>query len=159
MYNKKIIRKELKVEERGVIVGMRKIGHSFSEISSFTSMPLSTVKGVFYCYSNHAKAKSFKKSGRPPILLERDNRALKLIKENRRTTLSQIQLSWPTKLSIRIIRRMTHKLGLRNCIPRKKQKRKTQLGSRKKKLGCGRVEKNHLDRRIIGRNRKKLHCS
>ncbi len=121
MSNKKLFGKELKAEDRGAIVGMRKIGHSFSEISSITSTPLSTLKTVFYNFNKYGTVKSLKTSGRPPIFLERDSRALlRLIEENRRITLSQIQLLWPIKLSMCTIRRMLHNIGLRNCIPRKK---------------------------------------
>ena len=121
MSNKKIIRKELKVEDRGMIVGMRKIGHSFNEISSITSTPVTTVKSVYSHYIKHSTTNSLKRSGRPPIISERDTRALlRLIEANRKITLTQIQLSWPSKLSICTIRRIIHKLGLRSCHPRKK---------------------------------------
>ncbi len=115
------MRKERSVEERGSIIGMKNIGHSFAEISATTLIPDTTVRDSYNHYIKYNTTKSRSRSGRPVIFSKRDSNALlHIIEKDRRITIPQIISFWPVKISRSTIRRMLHKLGLRSCIPRKK---------------------------------------
>lgn len=92
-------RKELTEFQRGEIIGAWKCKKLYEEnkkisernISDLLKVPKSTVHNVIAAYRDHGTEKPPPRSGRPPILTERDSRhLLKVLNKNRRTDINEL---------------------------------------------------------------------
>ncbi|MBW0569912.1 hypothetical protein O181_109627 [Austropuccinia psidii MF-1] len=106
----------LVLENRGRIVGMRQAGLPFRAISHLVGIPLSTVYDMVAKFQLIGTVRTQKKTGRPPIMTDRDRRELdRIITQGRRLMVAQV-----TDLMTRTIQRKIHKLGKHSRIAPKK---------------------------------------
>jgi transposase len=106
--------KELSVFERGMIIGLHKGNHGASDISRILDIPRQTCQYVIKKFCEEGLTDTLPRSGRPPLLTEREERALiHQVKENRKVSIEEItenfnQLSL-TQISTSTSRRILHK--------------------------------------------------
>ena len=82
---------ELTEFERGVIIGGWLFEHSEREIEAKTGHPKSTVHDTIERYNETCGGTSRPRSGRPPILTDRDRRHIvKIVRSNRQHSARQI---------------------------------------------------------------------
>ena len=123
-------RKELSEFQRGEIIGAwkcRELGKkpiSVRKIGESLGHPKSTVQDVITAYKNGCETPA-PRSGRPPILNDRDGRHLKkVLNTNRRTNINEICenfiSSTSTNISKSTLKRYLHKLGIYGRIGAKK---------------------------------------
>jgi transposase len=114
--------KELTANQKGGIIAAKKLKHTNSEISAIIGCSRSSVRRVWEEYQSKKPKK--KRTGRPPILTKSAREQLKILvtqnKKTRRQTLSQIQQTLNTNISIQTIRHELAKEGVHSCIPRPK---------------------------------------
>ena len=113
-------RKELSEFQRGEIIGAwkcREFCEKLSErkISEILGYPKSTVLEVIAAYRDHVIEKPSSRSGRPPILTERDDRHLmQILNKNRKTNLNELYENFVSSTSVNVskftLRRYLHKL-------------------------------------------------
>ena len=107
-------KKELTVFERGMIVGLHKGNHSASDISSILKIPRTTCQSVIKNFCEKGLTDVAPRSGRPPLLTEREKRTLiRKTRENRKDSLEEITEYFNklnlTQISNSIARRILHK--------------------------------------------------
>lgn len=118
-------RKELSDFQRGEIIGAWKCGFSERKISEVLNYPKSTVHDVIFIYKNDGLETLPSRSGRPPILTERDNRHLmQILNKNHRTNINELCENFVTSTSTNVsqitLKRHLHKNGVFGRIGAKK---------------------------------------
>src|SRR5256885_15352691 len=112
--------KELSEFQRDKIIGAwkcREFCEKLSErkISKILGYPKSTVHEVIAAYSDHGIEKPYPRSGRPPILTERDGcHLMQILNKNRKTNLNELYENFVSSTSVNVskftLRRYLHKL-------------------------------------------------
>lgn len=107
-------RRELTVFERGMIIGLHKGQHGTSDISRILDIPRETCRNVIKKYCEEGLTEPPPRSGRPPLLTDREERTLiKTIREDRQESLQQITEKFNdlglTPISTSTARRVLHK--------------------------------------------------
>ena len=88
-------RQELTEFERGLIIGGYLFGHSEREIEEITAHPKSTIHDTIERYCETGTVTPAPRTGRPPILTDRDKRHLEIVvRTNRRQTIKQIHTNF-----------------------------------------------------------------
>jgi transposase len=118
-------RKELSAFQREEIIGAWKYDFSERKISEVLGYPKSTVHDVIVVYRDHGYETLPPRSGRPPILTERDGRHLmQILNKNRRTNINELHDNFISSTSINIskitLRRFLHKHKIYSQIEAKK---------------------------------------
>src|SRR5829696_1372698 len=118
-------RKELSDFQSGEIIGAWKCGFSERKISEVLNYPKSTVHDVIFIYKNDGPETLPSRSGRPPILTERDNRHLmQILNKNHRTNINELCENFVTSTSTNVsqitLKRHLHKNGVFGRIGAKK---------------------------------------
>src|SRR3954454_5077987 len=122
-------RKELSEFKRDAIIGTwkcREFCEKLSErkISEILGYPKSTVHEVIAAYRDHEIEKPSPRSGRPPILTERDGRHLmQILNKNCKTNLNELYENFVSSTSVNVskftLRRYLHKLKVYGRIEAK----------------------------------------
>ena len=146
-------RKELSEFQRGEIIGAwkcREFCEKLSErkISEILGYPKSTVHEVIAAYRDHGIEKPSPRSGRPPILTERDGRHLmQILNKNRKTNLNELYENFVSSTSVNVskftLRRYLHKLKVYGRIGAKKPF--VNAANRMKRLSWAKKRKNWID--------------
>ena len=107
-------RRELTSFERGMIIGLHKGNHNASDISRILEIPRTTCRDVIKKFCEEGLTEVPSRSGRPPLLTEREERTfIRKIKEDRKASLEQITESYNqlglTQISTSTARRVLHK--------------------------------------------------
>lgn len=107
-------RRELTCFERGMIVGLYKGKHGTSDISRILEIPRGTCRDVIKKFCEEGLTDTAPRSGRPPLLTEREERTLiHTAKEERQESLQQITDKFNdlglTPISTSTARRVLHK--------------------------------------------------
>ena len=146
-------RKELSEFQRGEIIGAwkcREFCEKLSErkISEILGYPKSTVHEVIAAYRDHGIEKPSPRSGRPPILTERDGRHLmQILNKNRKTNLNELYENFVSSTSVNVskftLRRYLHKLKVFCRIGAKKPF--VNVANRMKRLSWAKKRKNWID--------------
>jgi len=107
-------RRELTVFERGMIIGLHKGQHGASDISRILDIPRETCRNVIKKYCEEGITEPPPRSGRPPLLTDREERTLiKTVREDRQESLQQITVKFNdlglTPISTGTARRVLHK--------------------------------------------------
>jgi len=146
-------RKELSEFQRGEIIGAwkcREFCEKLSErkISKILGYPKSTVHEVIAAYRDHGIEKPSPRSGRPPILTERDGRHLmQILNKNRKTNLNELYENFVSSTSVNVskftLRRYLHKLKVYGRIGAKKPF--VNAANRMKRLSWAKKRKNWID--------------
>jgi transposase len=111
----------ISIEKRGIIVAMFKIGLKAAEIARKTNIGDMTVRSVIKRYQASGSLTSAPRSGRPPLLDDRDSRRLtQIVKKNRKVTLTDIHGILGVEASKRTLQRRLLKLDLKSRIAIKK---------------------------------------
>jgi len=140
-------RKELSEFQRGEIIGAWKCNFSEAKIGEILDHPDSTVHDVIAAYQ-----KGFEtlppRSGRPPIITERDGRHLKqILNKNRRTNINELSeefvTSTSTKVSKTTVRRYLHTRNIYGRIGAKKPF--VNVANKLKRLTWAKQRKNWID--------------
>ena len=118
-------RKELLAFQREEIIGAQKCKFSERKISEALGYPKSTVHEVIAAYRDHGYETLSPRSGRPPILTERDGHHLiQILNKNRRTNINELYENFISSTSANIskitLRRFLHKLNFYGRIRVKK---------------------------------------
>jgi transposase len=108
--------RELTEFERGQIIGLWKGGHSERGIETILGFPKTTIHDTIKRYKNENQISNAPRSGRPPILSERDIRHLvNIVKEDRQQSLDEITDKFNdlsvVSVSSRTIERTLHNEG------------------------------------------------
>lgn len=106
--------RELTVFERGMIVGLHKGKHSATDIQKILGIPRATCIDVINKFENEGLTEPLPRSGRPPLLTEREGRTLvRVTKDNRKESLEEIVEEFNslglTQVSTSTARRVLHK--------------------------------------------------
>jgi hypothetical protein len=113
-------RRQLKPEEWGEIIGMRKCGVSFATIAMNLELKCDTVRKVWNYYKETGHVVPPPRTGWPPIISERDCRHLrrhvKAIREYRREALADITLTLNFNVSEDTLCNELKKLNLNHHI-------------------------------------------
>ena len=116
-------RKELTVEQRGTILYCHKRGDSYRKIAKTVGCGLATVHDTLKRHAETGSASSRSRAGRPRLLEASQSNRLKRT-SNRRLCAAGIQKLWEKKtgqaVSVDTIRRNLHRVGLKNCVARRK---------------------------------------
>jgi transposase len=146
-------RKELSEFQRGEIIGAwkcREFCEKLSErkISEILGYPKSTVHEVIAAYRDHGIEKPSPRSGRPPILTERDGRHLmQILNKDRKTNLNELYENFVSSTSVNVskftLRRYLHKLKVYGRIGAKKPF--VNAANRMKRLSWAKKRKNWID--------------
>ncbi len=146
-------RKELSEFQRGEIIGAwkcREFCEKLSErkISEILGYPKSTVHEVIAAYRDHGIEKPSPRSGRPPILTERDGRHLmQILNKNHKTNLNELYENFVSSTSVNVskftLRRYLHKLKVYGRIGAKKPF--VNAANRMKRLSWAKKRKNWID--------------
>lgn len=153
-------RKELSEFQRGEIIGAwkckefyeklneKKIKLSVRKISEILEYPKSTVQDVIAAYRDHGHETLPSRSGRPPILTERDSRHLiQVLNKNRKTNINELHENFVSSTSINIskitLRRYLHKLNIYGRIGVKKPF--VNAANRMKRLSWAKKRKDWVD--------------
>jgi transposase len=109
-------RKELSAFQRGEIIGAWKCKLTEREIGKLLEHPKSTVHNVIAAYKEGIEVPA-PRSGRPPILTERDGRHLmQILNKNRRTNINELCENFISSTSTNIskitLKRYLHKLNI-----------------------------------------------
>jgi len=146
-------RKELSEFQRGEIIGAwkcREFCEKLSErkISEILGYPKSTVHEVIAAYRDHGIEKPSPRSGRPPILTERDGRHLmQILNKNCKTNLNELYENFVSSTSVNVskftLRRYLHKLKVYGRIGAKKPF--VNAANRMKRLSWAKKRKNWID--------------
>ena len=112
---------ELTEFERGIIIRGWLFGHTEQEIEAITGHPKSTVHDTIERYSETGVGSSRPRSGRPPILTDRDKRHIvRIVKSNRQQSARQLQSNFVqssgTVASIKTIKRALHEAGYHSRV-------------------------------------------
>src|SRR5688572_29993593 len=112
---------ELTEFDRGIIIGGWLFGHSEREIEAKTGHPKSTVHDTIERYCETGAGSSRPRSGRPPILTDRDKRHIvRIVKSNRQQSARQLQSNFVqssgTVVSIKTIKRALHEAGYHSRV-------------------------------------------
>ena len=107
-------RRELTVFERGMIIGLHKGQHGASDISRILDIPRETCRNVIKKYCEEGITEPLPRSGRPPLLTDREERTLiKTVREDRQESLQQITAKFNdlglTPISTGTAKRILHK--------------------------------------------------
>ncbi len=118
-------RKELSKETRDQIIGISRAGNSERQISNILGIPKSTVHNTLVRFRTTNTTNSAPRSGRPNLINEEKEQAMKkIVHENPRSTLVEIQQRFEKKTNIKashnIIRKSLHNLGFSSRIPARK---------------------------------------
>lgn len=118
-------RKELSEFQRGEIIGAWKFDFSVRQISAVLKYPKSTVQDIISAYKNDKLEEMPSRSGRPPLITERDNMHLmRILNKNRRTTIKELCenfiSSTSTNISSVTLRRHLNKNNIYGRIGAKK---------------------------------------
>lgn len=118
-------RKELSEGERNQIIGAWKCDVPVSVIKEKLNFASTTIKDVIKYYKNTSKVKPPPRSGRKPILTERDKRHLiHVVKEDRKVPLNVLNEKFTqatsTKVSTHTLRRCLHEKGFFSRIGKRK---------------------------------------
>lgn len=102
-------------EIRKTIVSLNSAGVSKQNIAQTVNLSRTTVRNVIKHFETYNSTEIQPKSGRPPVVSDRDIRALqRLAKENRRKTAKEISVLWNNitkkELSLTTTKRYLHKL-------------------------------------------------
>ncbi len=146
-------RKELSEFQCGEIIGTwkcREFCEKLSErkISEILGYPKSTVHEVIAAYRDHGIEKPSPRSGRPPILTERDGRHLmQILNKNCKTNLNELYENFVSSTSVNVskftLRRYLHKLKVYGRIGAKKPF--VNAANRMKRLSWAKKRKNWID--------------
>jgi len=117
--------KELTEFERGEIIGLSKINLSVRNIAKVLLLKKSTIQDVITKYRRRGLISAAPRSGRPPILTQRNTRALiKIVKEDRQTSLDELTEKFSKTLQISVsnstIKRKLHEEGYYGRLGKKK---------------------------------------
>ena len=83
---------ELTVAMRTQIIGLCKGGHTMQNISKLLNLPIGTVKTTIRCYGNSEMPISKRRSGRPKLFGDREQKVLKeIIDENNKVCLEELR--------------------------------------------------------------------
>jgi transposase len=117
-------RRQLKSEERGEIIGMRKCGATFTAIAMNLELKRDTVRKVWNYYKETGRIVPPSRTGRQPIMTDRDRRHLKRYvkasREHRREALSNITATLNLNISEDTLCNELKKLNLNHRVARKK---------------------------------------
>ena len=107
-------RRELTPFERGMIIGLHKGNHKPTDISRILDIPRSTCTVVIKKFCEEGLTDTLSRSGRPPLLTEREEQTLiNQVKENRKVSIEEITESFNqlglTQISTSTSRRILHK--------------------------------------------------
>ena len=117
--------KELTEFERDEIIGLSKINLSVRNIAKVLLLKKSTIHDVITKYRRRGLISAAPRSGRPPILTQRNTRALlKIVKEDRQTSLDELIEKFSKTLQISVsnstIKRKLHEEGYYGRVGKKK---------------------------------------
>ena len=119
--------KELTEDERSFIVGMKRGGASITAIAKETKRPRDTIATILRKFRLSGKVRTFKRSGRPSLTTERENRCLiRLVKENRRSSAKTLAKKWSASISKTVSERTTRR-RLKSSGYNGRQARKSRL--------------------------------
>jgi transposase len=118
-------RRQLKSGERGEIIGMRKCGATFIAIAMNLELKRDTVRKVWNYYEETGRVvPPPPRTGRPPIMTDRDRRHLKrhvkASREHQREALSDITATLNLNVSEDTLCNELEKLNLNYRVARKK---------------------------------------
>ena len=117
-------RRQLKSEERGEIIGMRKCGATFTAIAMNLELKCDTVRKVWNYYEETGHVVPPLRTGRPPIMTDRDRRHLKrhvkASREHRREALFDITTTLNLNVSEDTLCNELKKLNLNHRVTHKK---------------------------------------
>ena len=146
-------RKELSEFQRGEIIGAWKCKEfceklSERKISEILGYPKSTVHEVIAAYRDHGIEKPSPRSGRPPILTERDGcHLMQILNKNHKTNLNELYENFVSSTSVNVskftLRRYLHKLKVYGRIGAKKPF--VNAANRMKRLSWAKKRKNWID--------------
>lgn len=116
---------ELTEFERGVIIGGWLFGHSEREIEVKTGHPKSTIHDTIERYHETGAGTSRPRSGRPPILTDRDKRHIvRIVRSNRQQSAKQLQNNFVqssgTVASLATVKRALHEAGYYSRVAARK---------------------------------------
>ena len=83
--------RELSVFERGMIIGLHKGEHNATDIQKILGIPRTTCIDIINKFENYGLTEPLPRSGRPPLLTDREERTISKI-------LSNIQIKFAQKL-------------------------------------------------------------
>ena len=118
-------RQELTEFERGVIIGGWIFGHSEREIEEKTGQPKTTIHDTIERYRETGTATPVPRTGRPPILNDRDKRHLvRIIRSDRQQTTRQVHNNFVettgTAVSFSTIKRALYDAGYNSRVAARK---------------------------------------
>jgi transposase len=116
---------ELTEFERGVIIGGWLFGHSERDIEVKTGHPKSTIHDTIERYRETGAGTSRPRSGRPPILTDRDKRHIvRIVRSNRQQSAKQLQHNFVqssgTVASLSTVKRALHEAGYHSRVAARK---------------------------------------
>uniref|UniRef100_A0A034WTK7 Transposable element Tcb2 transposase n=1 Tax=Bactrocera dorsalis TaxID=27457 RepID=A0A034WTK7_BACDO len=119
------MRTEISLETRKIIIDLKKKGKSLREIAQIVGRHHTTIKKIIDKFENFKLVENFKRSGRPKVLTEREERQIVgIVRTNPRSSAVQIakDITADTGKSVssNTIRRILHKNGFYGRRPRKK---------------------------------------
>lgn len=140
-------RKELSEFQRGEIIGAWKCDFSERKISEILNYPKSTVHDVITMYKNGLETAP-SRSGRPPIITERDGRHLmNNLNKNRKTNIQELCEEFVTSTSTNVseitLRRYLHKNNIYGRIGVKKPF--VNAANKLKRWGWAKSKKDWVD--------------
>lgn len=122
---KAMVRKELTVNERQIIINCHEQGKSYADINKIVGRPKSTIQNVINRYNKENRIENKVRSGRPRKLTERDERKIaSIIKKDPFKSApkiaTDIQISLNKTVSPWTVARSLQRSGFKSCTPRKK---------------------------------------
>ena len=101
--------KELTEDERSFIVGMKR-GASVTAIAKETKRTRGTIVTILRKFRCSGKARTLKRSGRPSLTTEWEDRCLtRLVKENRRSSAKTLAKKWSARIRKTVSERTTRR--------------------------------------------------
>jgi len=139
-------RHELSEFDRGRIVGAHDAGMSERQIVEMYGFPKTTAHRTIKDFEEHGMVKARPRSGRPPILDDRDKRHLtQIVEKNHRAplanTTAQIQDITSKNISVSTVRRSLHmegyygRVGVRKPLLARKIVSSVRIGLKKDRFG------------------------
>lgn len=111
--------------ERGMIIGLHKGKHNATDIQKILGIPRTTCIDIINKFENDGVTESLPRTGRPPLLTDREERTLvRVTKDNRKESLEEITELFNsldlTQVSTRTARRVLHNYNFFGRIGKRK---------------------------------------
>ena len=115
----------LSQEQKAKIIALKEAKLSWNKISSQLNIPRSTIRSIWKKYTETNTTDNKSCTGRPKKFTDRDERNLvRLIKKNRKLSLRQLTTkfndTYPSKMSLRTIRRILKRRKIKSYVAQKK---------------------------------------